>query len=176
MNRKSKFCHKCGSEIPFESKFCPVCGEKQVLSDQFRRAFEMQVVDRQTSPLKKKARPTSITIASILSALFGAFELLGSVIFLFLGSFAFLLPIPILNILVGYLYGLIGVLVLIFAILDILAGVLMWDCKKSGGILALISSIAGIILEAFFLPISILGILINLVTILLVAVGWSEMK
>jgi len=164
MGRKSKFCHKCGSEISIDAKFCPVCGARQL-------TFEVYDISE-----KGERRSVYIGIAAFMSGFFGVLEFIGGLGFLFFGSAALKIPVPLFNLLAGAMCYILAFPLVLFGILDLIAAFLLWDCKKSGGIIALISSILGIMIGLLWFPLSIIDIFANFIVILLVSAGWSTLK
>jgi len=163
MSRKSKFCDKCGSEISVDSRFCPVCGARQTI-------FASDL------PRERDGRPVSIGIAAVLSGLFGILEFFFGITLLFLGSVALGIPVPLLNFLAGAFYYIVAFPFVLLGVLDMIGSAFLWDCKKSGGVIVIISSIVGCLLSIPFYPLSVIDIFINIVMILLVSAGWSKLK
>jgi hypothetical protein len=74
-------------------------------------------------------------------------------------------------------------LFLIVSAMYVLAGNWLWKSLKKGGVLGIILSIIGIIISIVTLPIpviggpsSIIGIIIDILMLILLAVGWRELR
>jgi|GEM_PF-2117888 uncharacterized membrane protein len=153
------FCPYCGKEVSAEAAFCPSCGSAlKVLKPQYAR-YE---------------RSASITIASILFFIAGILEFIGGIILM--GGGALFAKIPLIGWIFGPLIAIVGVIVLIASLLDLCAGTLLWDNKKSGGILGIVSSILGLMVGLITFPLGLLDIALSLILIILIAVGWSTLK
>lgn len=123
-------------------------------------------------------RSTSITVAAILFFIFGILEVVGSLPVMTAGGFVSYLPF------FGFLGGLLallGFIVMIVGILDIVAGYWLWGSLRKGGVLGIILAILGILTSIPFLLIpgwfalSVITLIINIVLIILIAVGWDTL-
>jgi hypothetical protein len=137
------FCPKCGREITQPADYCPFCGT----------ALRPSTVEKAES---RAVRPFSITIASILFMIFGVLGFISSSTMLIGG--AAITSVPLIGWLLGPIVLFVGIIGFIFSVLDIIAGVLLWDSKKSGGIIGIISCVSSFLVGLITLPLGLLDI------------------
>lgn len=164
-------CSNCGTEIGETDKFCKSCGKSLA------------------AEVKKSERPISITIAAIISALSGGIEILLGLFVLGMGLLAQSIASMGQNIpempkeLLGF--GIIalvaiGLLILIFGIIDAAVAYGLWKLKKWAGYLGIILNVAGLLFSFITSPgnlaIAIAGTALGLLTIILIVLGWNSLE
>lgn len=160
-------------------RFCPNCGYPLIRL-------------RGPRPLEPVERPASIAAASIMCFVFGALYLLIVIpVIIFAGiveaavaqGFRQMPGLEALQIpiqMIGSFLMILGILSLIFGIPYIIAGYFLWQSRRTGGYIAIILSIIGILSSIatwWITPIAqALSMGLNLVVILLVAIGWAHLR
>lgn len=149
------FCLKCGKVLPEDIDYCPQCGQRVTGAKTF--AAE---------------RPGVITAAAIICGALGVLILFSSAGFLTKTAIE-LHGLPLsLALLVS-----LGVIVLIFGVLYLIAGTLLWKSKRRGGIIGIALGALGIILSVMTLSgLSYFIMLPGIVVIILIVVGWSKLR
>ncbi|MEM1976950.1 MAG: zinc ribbon domain-containing protein [Nitrososphaerota archaeon] len=173
------YCMRCGKESSSTYRFCPNCGYPLIRLKRPR-------------PLEPLERPASIAAASIMCFVFGALDLLlviPAIIFAGIieaavaqgfrqmpGLEALQIPIQM----IGSFLMILGILSLIFGVLYIIAGYFLWQSRRTGGYMAIILSIIGILSSIatwWIMPIAqAFSIGLDLIVILLVAIGWAHLR
>jgi DNA-directed RNA polymerase subunit RPC12/RpoP len=168
------YCPSCGRQIPDDANICPYCG------------FQVRVFLQQPHPTAKPppSRPVTLTIAAILLAVFGFLDLLSGAYFFIVGLVLAGVggSIPI--------FGALSLLVLPYAVLTLILSILLtlsaywlWNLRKSGGALAIVSLIIDMligliglaVLSLAYAPMAVLGFIINITILLLIALSWSSL-
>jgi len=127
-----------------------------------------------------EVRPASITIASILFYIFGILGIIGSLAILGGGSIIF--SVPYVGWLAGDVLVAIGIIGFIIYLLYLLAGYWLWHSQRKGGIVGIIVSVLDILISIpmilihAFTVLTGISVLIDIVLIVLIAVGWSSLK
>ena len=127
-----------------------------------------------------EVRPASITIASILFYIFGILGIIGSLAILGGGSIIF--SVPYVGWLASDVLVAIGIIGFIIYLLYLLAGYWLWHSQRKGGIVGIIVSVLDILISIpmilihAFTVLTGISVLIDIVLIVLIAVGWSSLK
>ena len=127
-----------------------------------------------------EVRPASITIASILFYIFGILGIIGSLAILGGGSVIY--SVPYVGWLAGGVLVAIGIIGFILYLLYLLAGYWLWHSQRKGGIVGIIVSVLDILISIpmilihAFTVLTGISVLIDIVLIVLIAVGWSSLK
>jgi hypothetical protein len=195
-----RYCPNCGETVLQGSNFCSNCGYKiGHLTIAVVSQIPKQSVPQPTFPVTvKQEKSTSITAAAILFFIFGILGTGGS-LFLIAGSIAFgILPLIGLG---GIIPGFIGIAWFIIAIFTIVAGIELWRSRRIGGVIGMVSSMisigaimtfailamypfsgdpgiaafARLILGSLFLTPVILLVALNLISIILLIIGWKSL-
>jgi DNA-directed RNA polymerase subunit RPC12/RpoP len=172
------YCPSCGRQIPDDANICPYCG------------FQVRVFLQQPHPTAKPppSRPVTLTIAAILLAVFGFLDLLSGAYFLIVGLVLAGVggSVPIF----GPIFGALSLLVLPYAVLTLILSILLmlsaywlWNLRKSGGTLAIVSIIVDMlmgliglaVLGLAYAPMAVIGFIINITILLLIALSWSSL-
>ena len=122
-------------------------------------------------------KPASLVAATILCVILGLLELAIGIGYLFLLSFLNMARSPLL-LAAGNLIALaIGMVFFIWGVANLVAAYGLWELRRYGGIIALVSASLGII--GVFILLGLVGwasSLLNLIIIILVAIGWNNLK
>jgi len=139
--------------------------------------------------VEASSRAASITVASILLYIFGAWGIISSLFLIIFGGIFggigdILYPYYTQNVDINIIKGIIaliagisislGIIYLISSILEIVAGYWLWRSLKNGGILGIIVSVLNILIGILLL--FILSIVIHILIIVLIAIGWNTLK
>ena len=163
-----EICEDCATKIGGKF-YCKECAET---------LFERppQYVSRIQS---EKKRSATITVAAILFFIIGIIDVVGSLLTIAGGGLVS--SIPILGFFSGVLIFL-GFIILIFGVLEIVAGHWLWHSLRKGGTLGIILAILGVLASTIlilFVPpmasIEAIDVIINVVLIILIAVGWNTL-
>ncbi len=180
---------------------CSVCGQGLCEGCSVRIAGKLycksdadKIFGREAERAEKYVRPASITVAAILFFIFGALGIISGLVFsAFAGSAASFTSVPFIGPLTGVTAAgilLIGLVILVFGILYLVAGNWLWDGLRRGGILGIALSIISILVSlpllfvlgplALFLgplvALAGLSIVIDILLIVLITVGWSSLR
>jgi len=173
------YCPSCGRQIPDDANICPYCG------------FQVRVFLQQAHPPPAKpqpSRPVTLTIAAILLAVFGLLDLLSGAYFFIVGLL--LAGVGVSVPIFGPIFGALSLLVLPYAVVTLILSILLmlsaywlWNLRKSGGALAIVSVIIDMligliglaVLGVAYAPIAVLGFIINITILLLIALSWSSL-
>jgi hypothetical protein len=123
-------------------------------------------------------RGTAITIVTVIFYIFGVVEIATGLSILALANIA-----SSIFFYTGVIAGVtmaLGVGIIIIGAVDFLAGRWLWNAKRKGGILGLLTAAVGVILNAIFVPVepmpSISGIMLSIIVITLIAIGWKKLQ
>ena len=151
-----RYCPDCGSEIEENNRFCKSCGE--------------ELLPQKTDKIEK---PVVIVIAAILFCIMGIFEVLSGLIIAAVGP---IVGTELSSIIGGFAIVFGGIFV-VAGVLDIAAAYGLWELKKWGGILGIILCIIGLLLSLPFVAIDYgFSVILNLVMIILIAMGWNSLE
>lgn len=168
----AKFCSNCGAEIEEFDKSCKACGQSLA------------------AQVKKSDRPVVIVIAVIISALYGIIEILLGLLVLVVGllfqsiskdlgmqNLPPEMPKEFVVLGVVALIG-IGLLVLIFGIIDAAVAYGLWKLKKWAGYLGITLNVIGFIISLPFISdiFGVASISLSALTIILIALGWNSLE
>jgi len=178
------YCHRCGRQVPTDALFCPFCGQQLVTSPPPPITPVSSIPPPPVRPTAPEARPLSITLAAILYYIFGALGILGGLGVMAIGGLVGVSGgwIPFIGGLIGVIAGagiFLGFIILVVGALDVVAGSWLMKSLRKGGILGITLSIIDIVFSAatiFILPFAIIGILIDIVLVILIAVGWNTLR
>jgi hypothetical protein len=179
------YCPNCGVWVDEADRYCWNCGIR--LEDYgigVRRSWQPSRIPSVAPPPRE--RPTSITVASILFYIFGILSIVGSLIAIGVGAVGAAfggMPIfgPAIS-LAGAIILILGLVSLIISVLCIVAGYWLWRGLRKGGVLGIIICILDIIMSIPFSAIPVFGaigivsILIDIVLVILIAIGWSGLS
>ena len=161
-------CEDCATKIGGKF-YCKECAEK---------LFEHPPHYVPRMQLEKK-RSASITIAAILFFIIGILDVIGSLLMIAGGGSVS--SIPIFGFFSGVLMFL-GFIILIFGVLEIVAGHWLWHSLRKGGTLGIILAVLGVLASTILIllvppiaSIEAIDIIINVVLIILIAVGWNTL-
>jgi hypothetical protein len=172
-----RYCPNCGNEVAEDDKFCIKCGKS------------LAVETKKITETQKSERPVSIVIAAVLMALSGLLEILLGVLVLGIGLLAQSIASMGQNIpempkeLIGF--GIIalvaiGLLILIFGIIDAAVAYGLWKLKKWAGYLGIILNVVGLFINFLFslnnIGALIAGTFLGLLTIILIVLGWNSLE
>ena len=188
------FCRNCGKELTGNPELCLNCGARPLAGSSFCPGCGAP-----TSPIaeicvkcgarlvkeEKARRPAPITAASILSWVLGGFSLLGALILFPLAFlWAQILPeipeipeMPFWGLITPALFIALGVIALIFGALYVVAGLRLWKCKRSGGIIGIVIAALGIISSFFPYPeFGFFSAAPDIALIALIAIRWGKLS
>jgi hypothetical protein len=196
-----RYCPRCGEVLSQGANYCPNCcyqlrhSAREVINTLPQSAPEPQPTSYMAL---RRERQASITAAAILFFLFGVLGTIGS-LYLIGGSVLFGL-VPLFG-LAGVVPGMTGIAWLLISIFNIVAGFELWRSRKIGGkigIASMLVSIGGLVMMAFLpmlliqdshgigtLALAILGsslftpiillVTLNLVSMILLIIGWRSL-
>lgn len=146
-----KYCPECGSKIKEGNKFCPECGT-HIAKEKIEQKKEH----------KARTESKDIKICTIIFGILSALIIIVGIFFIGIAVWNWAVYTPptaeeiaqqnIVFHTSGAPYYLMGSIpFLIFGIFGLIGTKKIWKCKKSGGVIALIFSIIGIIAASLFL-------------------------
>jgi hypothetical protein len=183
------FCRICGSRIKPESGFCPHCGKPVTVvvrrspasyPSYANQPYQAPSYSPPMSPQSPapSVRPASIAFAAVLFALVGVLTVVGGLLLFALGGVAS--AIPFIDGLFGGFLSFIGILVLISGALRLLSSIWLWNLQVKGGVLAIIIVVFSLLLNGASLLLgnilAVADLLLDLVVLILVAVGWHALR
>lgn len=174
-----QYCPNCGNEAAEDDKFCIKCGKS------------LAVETKKTAENQKSERPVSIVIAAVLMALSGLLEILLGLLVLGIGLLAQSIAsmgqnipeMPEGDLLRGFgmiIIAAIGLVILIFGIIDAAVAYGLWKLKKWAGYLGIILNVVGLFINFMFslnnIGALIAGTSLGLLTIILIVSGWNSLE
>jgi len=122
-------------------------------------------------------KPASLVIAAIISAILGAMATFAGIALLFIGEVAVISQLSSAITVSGAMIAGLGLMYFVWGVVDIAAAYGLWNLRQWGGTIALASAILAIIVSLILYSLlATSDIIINVLLIILIAIGWSNLK